>query len=58
MGKPPLELGAREALVTRVACHPRQEMVAIGYADETHPVNSLVSERAELSEYVTVREHA
>jgi WD40 repeat protein len=33
MGKPPLELGAREALVTRVACNPRQEMVAIGYAD-------------------------
>ena len=33
MGKPPLELGAREELVTRVACHPRQEMVAIGYAD-------------------------
>jgi nitroreductase len=41
---------------------PENEMIfcgmAIGYADETHPVNSLVSERADLSEYVTVREHA
>jgi WD40 repeat protein len=33
MGKPPLQLGAREALVTRVACHPRDEMLAIGYQD-------------------------
>jgi len=33
MGKPPLQLGAREVLVSRVACHPREEMVAIGYQD-------------------------
>ncbi|MCB1501544.1 MAG: WD40 repeat domain-containing protein [Bauldia sp.] len=33
MGKAPLQLGAREALVTRVACHPKQELVAIGYQD-------------------------
>ena len=33
MGKSPLQLGARDALVTRVACHPREEIVAIGYAD-------------------------
>jgi hypothetical protein len=33
MGKSPLELGAREVLVTRVACHPREEVVAIGYQD-------------------------
>ncbi|MEX0853440.1 MAG: WD40 repeat domain-containing protein [Bauldia sp.] len=33
MGRAPLQLGAREALVTRVACHPRQETVAIGYQD-------------------------
>ena len=33
MGKPPLQLGAREVLVTRVACHPREEIVAIGYSD-------------------------
>jgi hypothetical protein len=33
MGKSPLELGAREVLVTRVACHPRQEIVAAGYQD-------------------------
>ncbi len=33
MGREPLQLGAREVLVTRVACHPRSEMVAIGYQD-------------------------
>ena len=33
MGKPPLQLGAREVLATRVACHPKEEMVAIGYQD-------------------------
>ena len=33
MGKPPLELGVRQELVTRVACHPREETVAIGYSD-------------------------
>ncbi len=41
---------------------PDNEMIfcgmAIGYADEAHPVNGLVSERADLSEYVTVREDA
>jgi len=34
MGKPPLELGVRSnALVTCVCCHPKEEMVAIGYDD-------------------------
>jgi WD40 repeat protein len=33
MGRPPLQLGAREVVVTRVACHPKEEMVAIGYQD-------------------------
>ena len=33
MGKPPLQLGAREVLVTRVACHPKEELVAVGYQD-------------------------
>ena len=32
-GKQPLQLGAREALVTKVACHPKEEVVAIGYRD-------------------------
>ncbi len=32
-GKQPLQLGARDALVTRVACHPKDEVVAIGYRD-------------------------
>jgi WD40 repeat protein len=33
MGRQPLQLGAREATVSRVACHPREETVAIGYQD-------------------------
>ncbi|MBN8606586.1 MAG: WD40 repeat domain-containing protein [Caulobacterales bacterium] len=32
-GKPPLQPGEREALVTAVAFHPSEEMLAIGYAD-------------------------
>lgn len=32
-GKQPLQLGSRSALVTKVACHPKEEIVAIGYAD-------------------------
>lgn len=32
-GKPPLQPGAREALVTAVAFHPSEEILAIGYAD-------------------------
>lgn len=34
MGKAPLELGTRgNTMVTSVTCHPRDEIVAIGYAD-------------------------
>jgi WD40 repeat protein len=33
MGRQPLQLGAREEPVTRVACHPREELVAVGYRD-------------------------
>lgn len=32
-GKPPLQLGEREALVTAVAFHPSEETLAIGYSD-------------------------
>jgi len=32
-GKPPLQPGEREALVTAVAFHPTEEVLAIGYAD-------------------------
>ena len=32
-GKEPLQLGGRDSLVTRVACHPTEEVVAIGYRD-------------------------
>jgi WD40 repeat protein len=32
-GKPPLQPGEREALVTAVAFHPAEETLAIGYAD-------------------------
>ncbi len=41
---------------------PQNEMIfcgmAIGYADETAAVNSLVSERAPLEEFATFRETA
>jgi WD40 repeat protein len=33
MGRPPLELGYRDVLATRVACHPEDDVVAIGYID-------------------------
>jgi WD40 repeat protein len=33
MGKPPLELAAGGVLVTRVACHPQQDVVAAGFQD-------------------------
>lgn len=33
MGRRPLELGGRQELVTEVACHPAEEVVAIGYED-------------------------
>ncbi|MGE0741796.1 MAG: WD40 repeat domain-containing protein [Hyphomonadaceae bacterium] len=32
-GKPPIQPGEREALVTAVAFHPSEEVLAIGYAD-------------------------
>jgi len=32
-GKPPLELGSRQSVVTVVAFHPNEELLAIGYAD-------------------------
>jgi hypothetical protein len=28
-----MQLGAREVAVTSVACHPREEVVAVGYQD-------------------------
>lgn len=33
MGKRPLELGPRQEMVTRVACHPAEEIAALGYDD-------------------------
>lgn len=33
MGRQPLQLGAREVLVTRVASHPKEDLAAIGYQD-------------------------
>ena len=34
MGKAPLELGTRgDAMVTQVACHPNEDIAAIGYSD-------------------------
>lgn len=31
MGKAPLQLGPNEKLVTAVACHPAEDVVAVGY---------------------------
>ncbi len=33
MGKAPLELGPRDRIVSQVACHPTEDVVAIGYDD-------------------------
>ena len=33
MGRQPLQLGTREVVVARVACHPTEDLVAIGYQD-------------------------
>ena len=33
MGKNPLQLGPRDRIVSRVACHPTEDVVAIGYDD-------------------------
>jgi hypothetical protein len=33
MGRQPLQLGTREVVVARVACHPGEDLVAIGYQD-------------------------
>jgi WD40 repeat protein len=33
MGRQPLQLGTREVVVSRVACHPKEELVAVGYQD-------------------------
>jgi len=33
MGKNPLQLGPRDRIVARVACHPTEDVVAIGYDD-------------------------
>lgn len=33
MGKNPLQLGPRDRLVTRVACHPTEDVVALAYDD-------------------------
>ncbi len=32
-GHQPLQVGARDAMVTKVACHPKEELVAVGYRD-------------------------
>ncbi|WP_333822367.1 WD40 repeat domain-containing protein [Pinisolibacter sp.] len=33
MGKNPLQLGPRDRIVTQVACHPTEDVVALGYDD-------------------------
>jgi len=46
MGKPPLELAQIENVIcTRVACHPKDELVAAGYADGTVLIVQIASGR-------------
>jgi WD40 repeat protein len=46
MGKPPVEVAKIEAvLCTRVACHPKEEVVAAGYADGTVVVAQISTQR-------------
>ncbi|MBV9653325.1 MAG: WD40 repeat domain-containing protein [Acetobacteraceae bacterium] len=46
MGKPPVELGGGAGeLVTRVACHPQQDLCAAGFADGSVMVAEMVSDR-------------
>lgn len=46
MGQRPLLLGASEALVSRVAFHPRQDILAIGYADGVVALHNVEDDRA------------
>lgn len=46
MGKPPLEIAQIEGLlVTRIACHPKDDLVAAGYADGTVVVAQIATAR-------------
>ena len=45
MGKPPLELAQMEAVCTRVACHPVDEVVAAGYADGSVMLAEIATKR-------------
>ncbi len=46
MGKPPLELAKIEGvLCTRVACHPKEDLVAAGYADGTVLVAQIATQK-------------
>ena len=45
MGKAPLELAGGKAIVKRIACHPRHEVVAAGYADGMVVVADIARER-------------
>jgi WD40 repeat protein len=46
MGKPPLEMGqVEQILCTRVACHPREEVVAAGYANGMVVLGQVATQR-------------
>jgi hypothetical protein len=46
MGKPPLEMAQIEGvLCTRVACHPKEEVVAAGYANGSVVMAQIVSQK-------------
>jgi len=50
-GKEPLQIGRRSAVVTRVACHPSDDALAVGYAD-----GAVAIARIPGGEFVLVRE--
>lgn len=49
-GKPPLQLGHRNALVTALAFHPNEDKLAIGYADGAAVLVHLDNSASELDE--------
>jgi WD40 repeat protein len=51
MGKPPLERARlNDTLCTRIACHPKHDIVAAGYSDGTVSVAEITSDRVMLIE--------
>src|SRR5262249_14421871 len=45
-GRQPLQLGVRPVMAVRVACHPSEEVVAVGYADGAVAVVRIADQKA------------